>query len=176
MDLSFSDAVLGSDCGWTWRRSARAVLRKFRSATGKNQRLFQWGNEWVKVWTSVTLCHTGLKKSVLDFHSIPSHSCAAIPIPILVPDYEHYPFSFPWDTHRKMWNEYSSILFYSIVHRRSHVVARDMRVDHLSYPIRTRNRWCLPVSVPDPHRKFIPDPTPPAGIPVTVAYPYDYHY
>jgi len=48
---------------------------------------------------------------------------------------------------------------------------RGVRVEHFSYPTRTRIRWCLPVPVPDPCRKLLPDPTRPAGIPVPVAYP-----
>jgi len=32
---------------------------------------------------------------------------------------------------------------------------RDVWVDHFSYPTRTRSRWCLPVPVPDPLRRFL---------------------
>src|SRR5688572_124386 len=39
------------------------------------------------------------------------------------------------------------------------VRARGLRVEHFYYPTRTRNTELLPVPVPDPYSKLLPDPT-----------------
>jgi len=54
---------------------------------------------------------------------------------------------------------------------------RGVRAYHFSYPTRIRiSDDAYPSPVLDPRWKCLPDPTKPAGIPVPVAYPYDYHY
>ena len=54
------------------------------------------------------------------------------------------------------------------------VVARGVRVDHFSYPTRTRSRWCYPYTYPTRAENFYPYPTRPAGIPVRIVYPCDH--
>ena len=61
-----------------------------------------------------------------------------------------------------------------LTHIPGFVKIRGVRVDHFSYPTRTRSRWCYPYPYPTRAENFYPYPTRPAGIPVPVAYPYDY--
>ena len=70
----------------------------------------------------------------------------------------------------------NSVIMTEAVWKRSpsNIGSRGVRVDHFRYPTRTRSRWCYPYPYPTRAENFYPYPTRPAGIPVPVAYPYDY--